>query len=122
MYKPYDYGYSRPKRKKRSDAGQKRSKAKPTSTKSMTSIIPRNRMGVQCYSSPFASSFCSKEYPHSHIPPKKLIRHPLKSLYPSGGERTAGLYMGTLIDSKEFYPPIEVTQEILESWSYAIWH
>ena len=24
--------------------------------------------------------------------------------------------------SRDFYPPIEVTQEILESWSYAIWH
>jgi hypothetical protein len=142
MYKPYNYGYSKPKRKKRSDAGKKRSP-----NKRKTRIIPINRMGVQCSSphdlsgvynieSDSASPFCSKKYPHSHIPMKSPFRSwfaepqkrlqtyipDFKSLYPSGGERTEGVYMGTLINNRDFSPRIEVTQEILESWSYAIWH
>ena len=142
MNKPYNYGYSKPKRKKRSDAGKKRSPNRRPHPN-----IRTNKMGVLC-SSPHnlygfydrdwgsAVPWCSQEYPHSHIPRKSLFRSQyaepqkrlqtyipdFKSLYPSGGERTEGVYMGTLIDDRDFSPRIEVTQEILESWSYAIWH
>ena len=169
MNKPYNYGYSKLKnglqapkitiRKKRSDAGKKRSP-----NKRKTRIIPTNRMGVICssrdnnvgYRSGFDSTMtsCWQEYPHSHI---QTHTPDFKSLYPSGGKSTAGVYMGTLLDckkcgvpflrttldsydvfirrvgncmangkpqfhSRDFSPRIEVTHEILESWSYAIWH